>query len=386
LRAGLINLGLFASGGASPLDLNGGALTAQTATLSGLTAGSVPFAGTAGLISQDNANLFFDNTNNRLGVGTAVPRDVLHVFVASGGMLAENIAADGTAFQNIVQKARGSVGAETAVQSGDVLMNFVARGYDGDGTYSAYASNSAVFRVVATATHSATDHGARIDFRTVAAGVTTVTTRAVIEEKGLTLGTAVAARGTTNPTNALTLVDGTAPAGTLTNAVQLYSASGELLAMDSGGNVSNLTLPFTSSTQGVVPASGGTSTQKFLTQNVTFASPIYTKAITVETPTATEDVSLFWTDDAITITKIVAVLVGSSTPSVTWTVRHGSDRSAAGTEVVTGGTVTTSITTGSVVTSFNDATVVADAFLWLETTAQSGTVTSLNVTIHYTID
>ena len=115
-------------------------------------------------------------------------------------------------------------------------------------------------------------------------------------------------------------------------------------------------------------------------------SPVYEKAITIETPTATEDVSLFNTNVAGTIFRMVAVLVGSASPSVTWTIRKGSDRSAAGTEVVTGGTATTSITTGSVVTSFNSATLAANDFIWLETTAQSGTVNSLNVTIFYRKD
>ena len=79
---------------------------------------------------------------------------------------------------------------------------------------------------------------------------------------------------------------------------------------------------------------------------------------------------------------MVAVLRGSSTPSVTWTVRKGSDRSATGTEVVTGGTTTTSTTTGSVVTSFNSATIAASDFVWLRTTAKSGTVDEYHLTIH----
>jgi hypothetical protein len=37
------------------------------------TQGSVIFAGAAGLLSQDNANFFWDDTNNSLGVGTAAP-------------------------------------------------------------------------------------------------------------------------------------------------------------------------------------------------------------------------------------------------------------------------------------------------------------------------
>ena len=113
---------------------------------------------------------------------------------------------------------------------------------------------------------------------------------------------------------------------------------------------------------------------------------IQTKAITVESPTNTEDISIFYTDVAITIEKMTAVLRGSATPSVTWTIRHNSDRSAAGTEVVTGGTATTNTTTGEQVTVFNDATIPAGSFVWLETTAQSGTVDTLHITIKYTYD
>jgi hypothetical protein len=113
---------------------------------------------------------------------------------------------------------------------------------------------------------------------------------------------------------------------------------------------------------------------------------IETKAITIESPTSTEDISMFFTDVAITVEKMTAVLRGSATPSVTWTIRHGSDRSAAGTEVVTGGTATTNTTTGDTVTSFNDATIPANSFVWLETTAQSGTVNEINITIKYGLD
>jgi hypothetical protein len=115
-------------------------------------------------------------------------------------------------------------------------------------------------------------------------------------------------------------------------------------------------------------------------------TPIYSKSIDIEDPTSSEDISMFYSDEAMTISKMVCVLVGSSTPSVTWTVRHGTDRSAAGSEVVTGGTTTTSTSTGSVVTSFDDATVVADSFLWIETTAQSGTVDEMKITIFYRQD
>ena len=58
-------------------------LVGSVATLSittALTSGSVPFIGASGALTQDNANLFFDDTNNRLGIATASPTTPLDVF------------------------------------------------------------------------------------------------------------------------------------------------------------------------------------------------------------------------------------------------------------------------------------------------------------------
>ena len=56
-----------------------GAVSASTLTLSPLTAGSVLFAGTSGILSQDNAGIFWDSTNNYLGIGTATPTVALDI-------------------------------------------------------------------------------------------------------------------------------------------------------------------------------------------------------------------------------------------------------------------------------------------------------------------
>lgn len=45
----------------------------------GGTAGSVLFVDATGAIGQDNASLFFDDSNNRLGIGTVTPLADLHV-------------------------------------------------------------------------------------------------------------------------------------------------------------------------------------------------------------------------------------------------------------------------------------------------------------------
>jgi hypothetical protein len=50
-----------------------------TGTATAFTAGSVVFAGASGIYSQDNANFFWDDANNRLGVGNASPGATLDV-------------------------------------------------------------------------------------------------------------------------------------------------------------------------------------------------------------------------------------------------------------------------------------------------------------------
>ncbi len=54
-------------------------LTSTQLALTGLTAGSIPFIGAGGIISQNNANLYWDNTNTRLGIGTNNPQALLHI-------------------------------------------------------------------------------------------------------------------------------------------------------------------------------------------------------------------------------------------------------------------------------------------------------------------
>ena len=90
--------GTFTLGGTLAVG-NGG-----TGTSTAFTAGSVVFAGASGVYTQDNAKLFWDNANDRLGIGIAVPTASLHV---AGNVLAKNATNSTTAFQ--VQDAAGAV-------------------------------------------------------------------------------------------------------------------------------------------------------------------------------------------------------------------------------------------------------------------------------------
>jgi hypothetical protein len=61
------------------------------------TQGSVVFAGTGGAYSQDNANFFWDDTNNRLGIGTATPTQNLTIEDATSPTIALQVANADTA-------------------------------------------------------------------------------------------------------------------------------------------------------------------------------------------------------------------------------------------------------------------------------------------------
>src|SRR5574343_480737 len=103
------------------------------------------------------------------------------------------------------------------------------------------------------------------------------------------------------------------------------------------------------------------------------------KGVTVLLPVTNDEITLFRARAAMTITKLVAVGGG-----FTYTVRKAADRSATGTEVVTGGSTVTSTTTGDAVTSFNSASIAAGDYVWLKLTSVTGTPASFNLTMEYT--
>lgn len=98
-------------------------ITQSDLTISGMTAGSVLFAGTGGLLSQSNANLFWDNTNKRLGIGTTSPTNILSL----GGnavrkfWMERHTTAD-TAGNTLTITAGGATAGATDKAGGNLLL------------------------------------------------------------------------------------------------------------------------------------------------------------------------------------------------------------------------------------------------------------------------
>lgn len=107
-----------------------------------LTSGSILFSdGTT--IAQDNANLFWDDTNNRLGVSTGSSvTSKLHVVdtntATTHGVIIHKVGTDANSSRLTFRKARGTYASPTAVANGDFIGSFAAGPYSGssylDGT------------------------------------------------------------------------------------------------------------------------------------------------------------------------------------------------------------------------------------------------------------
>lgn len=119
--------------------------------------------------------------------------------------------------------------------------------------------------------------------------------------------------------------------------------------------------------------------------NVTKLNEQQTRTLTVEVPSSSENISFFYTDKAITITKAAYAVRGSS-PSVTIDVHHSTDRSSGSPNELFGTNVAVTSTTGTTNTTFNDATIPAGSYVWLITSATSGTNAELTITLTFTED
>ena len=122
----------------------GGGISIGDAVGSG-TAGSVLFVDASTNLGQDNANLYWDNTNNRLGIGTATPTEALDV---RGNVLIQDPSSTGSSDHLVEVVSPSSSTADNAIilVSGDTdakVPRFNIRDVEANGgvfsnQYSAY--------------------------------------------------------------------------------------------------------------------------------------------------------------------------------------------------------------------------------------------------------
>ncbi len=168
-----------------------------TGTTTQFTQGSLAFAGASGIYSQDNDNLFWDDANKRLGIGTASPGAALDInsnpttpptpigamHMTGNNGLPNVITLDSFAGLNGItyRRANGANGNSTALAANDVVGRFAWRGYDGV----SYSSNHAIIEGYAAEAWTTSAHGMYLSFKTTSIGsIVAATERMRIADNG----------------------------------------------------------------------------------------------------------------------------------------------------------------------------------------------------------
>jgi hypothetical protein len=108
----------------------GGGGMAIGGSITSATAGSVLFAGASGVLAQDNANLFWDDSNNRLGIGTNAPTNAFTIFTnnaSAAPIQLRNTNASGFSTFYISTQSGGDAAGFGYVNSGNATANLADR-------------------------------------------------------------------------------------------------------------------------------------------------------------------------------------------------------------------------------------------------------------------
>jgi hypothetical protein len=121
-----------------------------TGTATAFTQGSVVFAGAAGIYSQDNTNFFWDDTNNRLGIGITVPRGGIDVANSATSALQYISTYSATSTHkpalNFLKSASNTIGTLTTTVNNEFLANISFQGVSATNTISDDPAYIAVYQ------------------------------------------------------------------------------------------------------------------------------------------------------------------------------------------------------------------------------------------------
>jgi hypothetical protein len=231
-----------------------GDVSATTLTLTPLTQGSVLFAGAAGLISQDNANFFWDETNTGLALGTTTANFSLSGTTTACRLIIDDVNlthetqlvmvehADTSNIASPIQvyaRSRGSQSAPTAVQTLDFIGFKIFAGYDG---VSSYQPMAYIIGVISDPSPSPSAMGGSLIFFTSPNGSNSPQTALTIDQS-----------------QSITVVGSTTSPLIITNAVNLSNGGGGPITVEATptATVYNFNLPTTAGTTGQLLTSGG---------------------------------------------------------------------------------------------------------------------------------
>ena len=181
-------------------------------TLPSLTSGSVLFSN-GSTIAQDNANFFWDDVNNRLGIGTATPESILHILGASAILYIDGNSA-GTQTSSTLRLRTGGFNV------GNFRYNVATDNIEISNISAGGAVTSGAVKIYGTS-------GSTTGLTIAAAGEATFSQKIQISTGGLRIGTSA------TENDRLIVVNGT----NLTSGSTQYL---EVIAPTYTGNITNL--------------------------------------------------------------------------------------------------------------------------------------------------
>ena len=113
------------------------------------------------------------------------------------------------------------------------------------------------------------------------------------------------------------------------------------------------------------------------------AGPMAPQVAWLTSPQTNDRRILLRAPQALPISRVDAVLTGGSSPSVSFSLRHGADVSAAGTAVTSTPMTVSSTTIGATTTNLLNPQLPDDHWLWLEITSVSGSPAALSVVVAF---
>ena len=123
-----------------------------------------------------------------------------------------------------------------------------------------------------------------------------------------------------------------------------------------------------------------TSSYKFLKE----AELVLKASISIDSPTGSEDKTIFVAQKNITVVRVDTVLVGGgSAPSVDFNIHYSNDRSAAGTTLWSSDETCDSTTYSDSFTAFGNDSISAGDFVWIETSSVTDSPDEFHVTVRY---
>lgn len=257
--------------------------TGGTGTTTVFTKGSVVFAGDNGTYSQNNANLFWDNSNNRLGIGTASPGQPVDVSGNLNGNILVRLTntSNGNsayayfeAVNDITKVANVGIAGSATNPYGAILAGngfIYSNSASGLTIMNEFAGSIINFAAGTSAEKARMDSSGNWGF-----GTTTVSAKlhalATTEQLRLAYDATHYASFTTASTGNLTITHSNAAAVTFslptTNGTNTYA-----LTTDGSGVTSWAQIGLTTAVTGVLPvANGGTNIASYAVGDLLYAS------------------------------------------------------------------------------------------------------------------